>query len=154
VWLALVAFVAAAQAAGVIGIPFTDRGTDSWYSQLEVPPFNPPSWVFAPVWTTLYLLIGIAAWATWRRPDSPRRDRALVAWWVQLALNAAWTPLFFGAQRPGWALAEIVVLWLAAALTWRWLARCSTASAWLFAPYMAWISFAVVLNASIVGLNA
>lgn len=142
-------FVAVAQLAGLIGIPFTDRATGGWYDRLDVPAFNPPTWVFGPVWTVLYLLIGVAAWLVWRHTDSPQRTTALTWWVVQLVLNAAWTPLFFGAQALWAAFIEIVVLWVAIiATTWMfWLVE--RPAMLLMLPYLAWVSFAAVLNGSI-----
>ncbi len=149
----LVVFLAGSQAAGLIGVPFTDRATGGWYDGLDTPAFNPPSWVFAPVWTTLYLLIGLAAWFVWRHRDSRARDAALTLFAVQLALNAMWTPLFFGAESPSWAFVDLVALWVAAAATlvhfW-WIDR---RAAVLFAPYLAWVTFAGVLNGAILVMN-
>lgn len=151
-WLALAGFVVACQLAGLIGIPFNERAIDSWYDTLDKPSFNPPSWVFGPVWTTLYLLMAVAAWLVWRTDDRRRRT-ALTLFAVQLVLNAAWSPLFFGARLPGWALAEIAVLWLAVALTASWFWSIDRRAGALLVPYLAWVSFAAVLNAEIVRLN-
>lgn len=151
-WWALTGFVVGCQLAGAIGIPFNQQSLDSWYDGLDKPSFNPPSWVFGPVWTVLYLLIAVAAWLIWRSGD-PRRVGALALFGVQLALNAAWSPIFFGARRPGWALAELVVLWVAVAATTVRFAPIDRRAAALMAPYLGWVSFAAVLNASIVALN-
>lgn len=150
---ALVGFVLLAQLAGLVGIPFTERAIDSWYDGLDKPVFNPPSWVFGPVWTALYLLIGVAAWRIWRRRGHADRASALSWWGIQLVLNAAWTPLFFGAQAPWVALVEIVVLWAAVVITVRQFRRVDTVAAVLMVPYLSWVSFATVLNASIAWLN-
>src|SRR5688572_7974466 len=107
-WFPPAAFIAGTQLAGLIGVPFTTTG--SWYDGLEKAPFNPPSAVFGPVWTLLYVLVGLAGWLLWRSGRSRDRTAALVLWGVQLLLNAAWTPIFFGAERPGWGLAEILLL--------------------------------------------
>jgi tryptophan-rich sensory protein len=149
----LVGFVLLAQLAGLVGIPFTERAIDSWYDGLDKPAFNPPSWVFGPVWTALYLLIGVAAWRIWRRREAAGRDCALAWWGIQLLLNAVWTPLFFGAQAPWVALVEIVLLWVAVVVTVRQFRRVDTVAAVLMVPYLAWVSFATVLNASIAWLN-
>ncbi len=124
-----------------------------WYAGLAKPAFNPPNWVFGPAWTTLYLLIAIATWRLWRAPASPMRQRALGFSATHLALNAAWTPLFFGLQAPGIALAGIVLLWLAILATLLSAWRVSRLAAWLLVPYLAWVSFASVLNAAIWTLN-
>lgn len=149
----LVVLLAGSQAAGLIGVPFTDRATGGWYDGLEKPAFNPPSWVFAPVWTTLYLLIGVAAWLVWRHGDSRVRDAALGLFTVQLALNAAWTPLFFGAESIGWAFVDLAALWVVAAGTLALFWRVDRRAAALFAPYLAWVTFAGVLNGTILAMN-
>lgn len=151
-WLALAGFVVICQLAGIIGIPFNERSIDTWYDRLDKPSFNPPSWVFGPVWTTLYLLMAVAAWLVWRSDDRRRRT-ALALFAVQLVLNAIWSPLFFGARLPGWALAEIVLLWVAVAVTTSWFWSIDRRAGALLVPYLAWVSFAAVLNAEIVRLN-
>ncbi|UYN97847.1 MAG: tryptophan-rich sensory protein [Enhydrobacter sp.] len=124
---------------------------DDWYRALAKPPFNPPDWVFAPVWTALYAAIAVAGWRTWRRG----RDRAGMAlWWGQLALNFAWTPLFFGAHRIDLALATIVVL-LATILGFiAWTAARDRISALLFVPYAVWVGFATILTTALFARNS
>jgi benzodiazapine receptor len=124
-----------------------------WYAGLAKPSFNPPNWVFGPAWTTLYLMIATATWLLWRAPAGPARRRALGLNAAQLALNAAWSPLFFGLQAPGLALGCIVLMWLAilATIVAAW--RVSRPAAWLLVPYLAWVSFATTLNAAIWWLN-
>ena len=121
-----------------------------WYAGLIKPSFNPPNWIFAPVWTLLYLLIAIAGWRIWQRDP---RSTAMTAWFIQLGLNFVWSPVFFGAHRIGLALAIIVAL-LAAILSFIATAwpRDRVAS-WLFVPYAAWVSFATALNAAVWRLN-
>lgn len=151
--LALGAFVAAALAAGLIGRMLQGDGTGSWYESLDKPFYNPPSWVFGPVWTVLYVLIGVAAWFDWRRRERDRAQVALVLFGVQLVLNAAWTGIFFGLQEPGWALAEILVL-LATIIGWivvTW--KPSRTAALLLLPYAAWVAYATAINAGIVYLD-
>lgn len=149
--LALVGFLVATQCAGLVGVATTERG--AWFDQLEKPSFNPPSAVFAPVWTTLYALIGFAAWRVWALEDSKERSSALRWWAVQLALNAAWTPIFFGARNLGLALVDIVLLWFAIVLTITRFVRLDRVAGSLMAPYLAWVSFATALNAAFVALN-
>ena len=149
----LVGFVLVAQVAGLVGIPFTDRATGGWYDGLDRPWFNPPNWVFGPVWTALYLLIGVAAWRVWRHHEATTRNTALTWWGIQLVLNAVWTPLFFGAQAPLVAFLEIRVLWVAIVVTVREFRRIDGPATVLMLPYLAWVSFATVLNGSIVWLN-
>lgn len=126
---------------------------DAWFAALAKPAWQPPNWLFGPVWTTLYLMIGVAGGLVWLRGPSPAVRAALIAWWVQLALNALWTPVFFGAQALGAALGVIGVLWLA--IVWA-IARCwpvSRVAALLLFPYLAWVSFASALNATLWWLN-
>jgi tryptophan-rich sensory protein len=149
----LLALVVGSQLAGLLGVPFTDTDRGSWYDALDKPSFNPPGAVFAPVWTTLYLAMAVAAWLVWRHPDSARRRIALQLFAVQLALNALWSPLFFGAEQTGWALAEIVLLLAAVATTLVLFLRVDRVAGLLLVPYLAWVAFATVLNASIVSLK-
>lgn len=122
----------------------------AWYAGLEKPPFNPPAWVFAPVWTVLYVAIAAAGWRIWRLRDT---RGAMTAWWLQLGLNFLWTPVFFGLQAVGWALAVILFLLVAIAgfvvLAW----DRDRPAALLFLPYGAWAAFATLLTASIWWLN-
>jgi tryptophan-rich sensory protein len=126
-----------------------------WYASLAKPDWTPPTWVFGPAWTILYAMMALAAWRLWRRRHTRPREsrRALALFAVQLALNLAWTPVFFGMQRPDLALAVILLLWAAIAATivaaWR---ACRTAAA-LLVPYLAWVTFATALNMAIWRLN-
>ncbi len=147
-WISLGVFVVLVLGGGTaIGL-VTAPG--EWYASLQKPPFNPPNWVFGPVWSILYVMVAIAGWRTWRRE---RGGTAMVAWVVQLVLNVLWSPIFFAAQNPPLALAIIVAMlgsiFLFIAQTW----QRDRPSALLFLPYAAWVSFATVLNASIVWLN-
>lgn len=121
-----------------------------WYASLEKPPFNPPGWVFAPVWTALYVLIGIAGWRIWRRDRSGWPMRL---WWTQLVLNFAWSPVFFTLHQIGAALAIVLALFAAivAFIVTAW--KLDRTAAWLFIPYAAWVAFASLLNGSILALN-
>ena len=124
-----------------------------WYSTLAKPSWSPPAWVFGPVWTVLYALMAVSAWLVWREGGWARQRRPLMLYLVQLILNAAWTPLFFGLRQPGLAFAEIVLLWLAILITLLAFMRARPLAAWLFAPYLAWVSFAAVLNFTLWRLN-
>lgn len=159
--------------AGAIGSLFTtpavtpagDPLQASWYDGLVKPAWNPPSWVFGPVWTVLYVLMGIASYLVWtssqkavagQSPKATHRKRvrgALAIFGVQLLLNATWSGLFFGLKHPGWAFAEIIVLWLAIVATIAAFAKISKPAAWLLAPYILWVSFAGYLNYTIWQLN-
>ncbi len=121
-----------------------------WYAGLTKPPFNPPNWIFGPVWSLLYVMIAVAGWRTWERRPA---GAAMQVWFAQLAANFAWSPTFFGMQSPGLALVVVLVM-LALVLLFIHLVRHrDSVSAWLFAPYAAWVAFASLLNASIVVLN-
>jgi benzodiazapine receptor len=125
-----------------------------WYAALRKPSWNPPGWVFGPVWTALYTMMAVAAWLVWRQGGWARQRKPLLLFLAQLALNAAWTPLFFGLKHPGLALAEILLLWLAIAATLASFRPVSRPAARLLAPYLAWVSFAAVLNFTLWKLNA
>jgi tryptophan-rich sensory protein len=122
-----------------------------WYAGLAKPSFNPPAWVFAPVWVVLYALIALAGWRSFERDAAGWPMRL---WWAQLALNFLWSPVFFAAHRIGLALVVILLLLAAIlafiALSWR---RQDRVSAWLFVPYAGWVAFASVLNGAILVLN-
>lgn len=123
----------------------------AWYADLRKPPLNPPNWVFGPVWSVLYLAIAVSGWLVWRaRPASPR---PLTLWVAQLALNAAWSFLFFGLRRPGAALLEILVLSAVLVVTTESFLRVRRLAGLLFVPYAAWVGFAAYLNAGIWYLN-
>jgi tryptophan-rich sensory protein len=121
-----------------------------WYAGLAKPAFNPPNWLFAPVWTVLYVLIAVIGWRTFKRD---RGGWPMRLWWAQLALNFLWSPTFFAAHWIGLALL-VVLLLLAVSLAFMILAwRADRVAAWLFAPYVAWVAFATVLNGAIWSLN-
>lgn len=151
--LALAGFLSLCLGAGGLGGLFTSRSLEEWYPALVKPGWNPPDFVFAPVWTTLFVLIGIAGWLIWRAPPHPSRRRALVFFATQLLLNSLWSMLFFGLESPGLALVEIAFLWLAILLTMVSALTLSRTAGWLLASYLAWVSFAVVLNTAIWRLN-
>ncbi len=141
--------------AGLVGsLVVTGDGFTAWYAMIQKPSFTPPNWVFGPVWTALYVLMGVAAFLVWQRGLGARTVRTALAWFlVQLVLNALWSPVFFGVRRIGLALVVIVLLWAAIVITMSRFARVSRPAAVLLAPYLVWVSFATVLNASIWWLN-
>lgn len=121
-----------------------------WYAALEKPFFNPPNWVFGPVWTVLYLMIAFVGWRVWHREE---RGSLMSLWVLQMGLNFLWSPIFFAVQEPLWALGVIVLLFLTLLLFMRVAWRQDRLSAVLFVPYLAWVGFATLLNAAIVVLN-
>lgn len=135
------------QLAGIIGSLFTRDAISLWYVNLVRPTIAPPSWVFAPVWTTLYLLMGIAAYLVWRKAGEVKGvGMALALFVFQLVLNTLWSILFFGLRSPGAAFAEIIFLWLAIVATMVAFYRVSRTAMWLLVPYLLWVSFAGYLN--------
>ena len=139
---------------GAISGYFTSSGVNGWYALANKPWFNPPSWIFAPVWTTLYVLMGIAFFLVWKsEPTNLIKKTAIVLFAFQLLLNFFWSFIFFKLQQPGWAFAEIILMWVMILLTILWFGKVNTAAAWLLVPYISWVSFASVLNYSIWRLN-
>ena len=152
-WIGLVVFIAVCLGAGSLGAIATTPEIDGWYKTLAKPTWNPPASVFGPVWTTLYVLMALAAWLVWKPAGFQAAAMPLTLFGVQLVLNVAWSWIFFGMHQPGWAFVEIVILWLAiAATTWAFFRR-SQLAGWLLVPYLAWVSFAAVLNFTIWQLN-
>ena len=152
--LRVIVSVAICLAVGALGGLMMTDSTWTWYQSLKQPALTPPSWVFAPVWTALYIMMGVALFLVWRR--STRRVKvgvAVVAFAMQLLLNAIWTPVFFGLQDPGAALIIIGLLWLAILTTIVLFWRLSRAASILMMPYILWVSFASYLNYAIVVLN-
>ncbi|MBS1803957.1 MAG: tryptophan-rich sensory protein [Acidobacteria bacterium] len=152
-WLTLALWIIACLAVGGLGGRWTAPEIAGWYRTLAKPSFNPPSWIFGPVWTTLYILMAIAAWLISRMPDSQLRTLALAFFVLQLALNLAWSWIFFHRHAIGSAALEVAVLWIAIAATTLIFSRVSSTAAWLMAPYWAWVTFASILNAAIWRLN-
>ncbi len=149
----LVVAIAICFAAAGLGSMATASGLDDWFADLEKPSFNPPNWIFAPVWTILYLMMAVAAWLVWQQAGF-RNARLALSWFVvQLGLNLFWSVLFFGMREPGLAAIEMVLLWISIAVTISVFARHRPLAAWLMAPYLLWVSFAALLNFSIWWLN-
>jgi benzodiazapine receptor len=138
-------------AAAAFGAQF---GPGDWYASLRKPSWNPPNWIFGPVWTALYSMMSVAAWLVWRQGGWQANWRALTAFLIQLGLNAVWSWLFFGLRNPGLALVEILFLWASILWTWRLFRPISPAADWLLLPYLAWVSFAALLNGVLWRLNA
>ena len=147
-WGTLVFFILICEGAGALGSLFTAGSVATWYVTLARPSFSPPNWVFGPVWGLLYLFMAVAAFLVWKK-----RGKGLTLFWAQLFLNALWSPLFFGLQNPLLALLDIALLWILILLTTVFFFRTSRVSGTLMLPYLAWVSFASILNAAIVLLN-
>lgn len=149
-WLALLGWLALVAVAGAVGA-LASRNSSEFYDVVTTPAWAPPGWLFGPVWTALYILMGIAAWLVWReQPALPEgrshRQRGLVLFVGQLVLNALWTWLFFAWRDGAAAFAEIIVLWLAIVLTMWYFGRVRPLAAYLLVPYLAWVTFAAALT--------
>lgn len=148
--LALIGFIGLCLLVGATGATLVNRALPAWYLSLTRPPGTPPSWVFGPVWTALYIMIGTAAWLVWRRVGA---SRALRLWGWQIAVNALWVPVFFGLHQMLLALAVVIVLLALAACTLRAFAPFSPLAAWLMLPYVAWTGYATYLTLGFWWLN-
>jgi translocator protein len=153
-WFALLGWILLIMGLGAAsGVLF---GPDAWYSTLLKPTWNPPSWLFGPVWTALYASMAVALWLVRREPDidEPTRRRTQALFAVQFLLNLAWTPLFFGLRNPGLAFIEICLLWVALLSTMLAFGRVRALAGYLLLPYLLWVSFALVLNGTIWLMNS
>lgn len=150
----LIIAIMVSELAGIIGSVFTMSAIPNWYATLIKPVLNPPSWIFGPVWTTLYALMGISAFLIWRNGLN-RSDirKALSVFGLQLILNALWSIVFFGLQSPAWAFVNIVAMWIVIIWTMILFYKISKPAMWLLLPYILWVSFAGYLNYSIWMLN-
>jgi tryptophan-rich sensory protein len=148
--LALVGFVGLCLLVGAVGGSMTARAIHGWYQTLHTPPGTPPTWVFAPVWSALYIMIGVAGWLVWKRLGA---TRSLRLWGWQLAANALWAPAFFGLHSPALALAVMIALLFLIALTIRAFRRVHRVAAMLMVPYGAWCLYAAYLNGGFLLLN-
>lgn len=152
IWKPCLVWVVICLAISAIAGWVTGHNIESWYIHLVKPAYNPPSWVFAPVWTVLYIMIGISGGLLWRE-----RQLSPLTWWcyiVQLVFNFAWSFIFFGAHAIGWALADIIVLWLMILTTLILAYQHKPVVSWMLLPYWLWVSFAAILNSSIYALNS
>jgi tryptophan-rich sensory protein len=152
--LGLLMAILICEGAGLVGSFFTITAIPTWYPALAKPVFNPPDWIFGPVWTILYALMGWSLFLVWRKLDGKKKTAvALDVFVIQLSLNVIWSVLFFGLQQPGLALFEIILLWMSIVWTYLVFRRISRPAAALLLPYLAWVTFATYLNASIWWLN-
>ena len=152
-WIGLAFFLVLCLGAGGLGAAATTPEIEGWYRTLSKPTWNPPNKVFGPVWTTLFILMAIAAWLVWKSAGFKAAAIPLTLFAVQLLLNVTWSWIFFGMHQPGWAFVEIVILWLAIVTTTVAFFRCSKIAGWLLVPYLVWVTFAAVLNFAIWRLN-
>ena len=138
---------------GAVAGIVTSSNIATWYASLNKPFFNPPNWLFGPVWTALYILMGISLFIVWKQPHTRMRKQALQVFFVQLLFNFAWSFIFFYFHQPGIALIEIIILWFAILIMIITFSRLNRWSAYLQLPYFGWVTFATALNASIWYLN-
>jgi translocator protein len=151
----LIISIAIPLAAGGLSGFFTTSEIPGWYQTITKPSWNPPSWIFGPVWTTLYILMGIALYLVWKNEnvDASIKRTAIILFAVQLILNFFWSLIFFKQHQIGWAFAEIIAMWIFIVLTIFAFAKVNNTAAWLLVPYICWVSFASILNYTIWRLN-
>ncbi|MFH1589085.1 MAG: TspO/MBR family protein [archaeon] len=148
----LIAAIIITQLAGIIGSFFTVSSVSTWYVTLNKPFFNPPSWLFGPVWIILYLMMGVALYIVWNN-RTKKSNTALTLFGIQLVLNSLWSILFFGLKNPLLAFIEIIILWVLILFTIIYFKKESKTAAYLLIPYILWVSFAAILNLAIFLLN-
>lgn len=149
-WIALPGFIAACFLAAMTGAFFRPG---EWYERLKKPPWRPPNWLFAPVWTILYVMIAVSGWLVWREAGFAGAALPLAVYALQLVLNAIWTPLFFGLHRPDLVFVDIVLVWLSIVATIVRFAPIHAGAALLLVPYLVWVTFATALNFAVWRLN-
>lgn len=153
-YIKLIASIIICNAAGFIGSFFTFSAIPNWYQTLIKPEFNPPNWIFGPVWTTLYILMGISLYLVWNRGIKTKHEKTAIGIFsIQLVLNAIWSILFFGLKSPLYAFIEIIFLWIFIVLSIIYFYKISKPASYLLIPYICWVSFASVLNYFILILN-
>lgn len=152
-WKQLIISLLVCQLAGLVGWIFTSSSVNDWYAGLNKPVFNPPNWVFAPVWTTLFLLMGISLYIVWNSKDKKNKKGAVEMFSAQLLLNIGWSVFFFGIKEPLFAFIELLFLWAFIMLTMARFYRVSKTAAYLLLPYLLWVTFAAILNVAIAALN-
>ena len=152
-WIGLLVILIVCLGAGGLGAIATTPEIDGWYRTITKPSWNPPDWIFSPVWTTLYVMMAISAWLVWKPAGFKAAATPLTLFSIQLVLNIVWSWIFFSLHRPGWAFAEIILLWAAILATLIAFRQRSLWAGGLLVPYLAWVSFASVLNFTIWRLN-
>jgi benzodiazapine receptor len=152
--LRLFGFILISELAGFVGVPATLSSLDTWYVNLVKPSFTPPNWIFEPVWVIIFILIGVAAFLIWEEGIKKRKvKQALYIFLTLPILNALWSTIFFGLREPLYAFIEIVVLWVVILITINKFGKISKLASYLLIPYILWVTFAAILNYSIVILN-
>ena len=151
--LQLAVSIIVCQLAGIVGSLFTTQAIPNWYATLKKPSFNPPSWLFGPVWITLYTMMGVSMYLIWQKRTVANVWPAIIFFLIHLAVNASWSIIFFGQKNPGMAFAVIVLLWLMIIVSIELFYRINKTAGLLLIPYLFWVSFASVLNYSIWKLN-
>lgn len=150
----LIISIVACELVGLLSTPFTIASIPTWYAGLLKPSFSPPNWIFAPVWTILYLLMGISVYLVWRKGIQNKEIKIAIYYFLtQLFFNFLWSVIFFGLHQPFFAFIDITALLAAIVLTMTKFSKISKAAAYLLVPYLLWVSFAAILNAAIVLLN-
>lgn len=153
--LQLAGLIILCQGVGIAGALVTAGSVDSWYAEIQKPFFNPPNWIFGPMWTLLYLMMAVSCWLILQSgTEKHLRRTAVFLFGLQLFVNGLWSPVFFGLKNPGLAFAHILILWAAIALTYRAFLRVSRPAGLLLLPYWVWVSFAALLNFEIWRLNS
>lgn len=138
---------------GIAGL-FTSESIPEWYASLNKPSFNPPNWIFGPVWTTLYIIMGISLFLVWKQPASKKRKQAILIFTVQMFLNFCWSFFFFYFQMIGLALVDIIVLWILIVIMLVNFHKLQPVAAYLNIPYLLWVTFATILNVAFFILNS
>ena len=152
-WLKLIISIIICQVPGIIGSQFTVKSIPTWYAALNKPAFNPPNWLFGPVWITLYILMGISLYLVWSKSNIADINNLLIIFFIQLFLNALWSVIFFGFKSLGFAFVEIMILWLFILITIILFYSVSKTASVLLIPYLLWVLFASLLNYYIWKLN-
>lgn len=154
-WIKLAVSILVPLAVGSIAGLFTTAEINGWFQSINKPDWQPPNWVFGPVWTVLYILMGVAFYLVWKnRAAAGKKRTAVTLWIVQLVLNFFWSFIFFNKHQIDWALGEIVLLWFFILLTMLAFGRISRVAAWLMVPYISWVTFATLLTLTIYQLNS
>ena len=152
--LKFIASIALCYLVAFLGSVFTFSSIPTWYAQLNKPFFNPPNWVFAPVWTILYFLMAVSLYIIWNKNlENKKQDKAIKIFIFQLTLNLLWSLVFFGLHQPLLGLITIIILWFSIFITIKYFYKLSKPSGYLLVPYILWVSFASVLNFAIVVVN-